>query len=357
MNGGLGGHGDLKALLVAHRITIGRQNHAAGVFIGELDLCVRQCTIGAGAHDGEQVAFQQRQHHLGLGVTEAAVVLDDLGALGREHQAEVQTALEGTSLGVHGGDGGQEDGLHAPVGDFGGVVGVGRHGAHAAGVQAGVVVADALVIHGGHHGLHHVTVSEGQHGNLGAGEELLDNHPTSGFTEHSTLHHIPDCLFGFLPGLGNDDALAQRQTVGLDHGRHGSGVEIAERRVHVLKNRIFRRGNAVLFHQILGKHLAALDDGGICPGPEAGNVPTFQRVHAAQHQRVIRSHHSVIDGVLHGKLYDAVKLGRSDGNAGGVSGNAAVSGQGEDFGDFGILFQTFDDSVFTTATTDNHKLH
>ena len=75
-------------------------------------------------------------------------------------QAEVQAALEGAALGVHGMDGGQEDLFHALGGDLRGVVGVRGNGAHAAGVQAGVVVVGTLVVHGRHHGLDHLAVGK-----------------------------------------------------------------------------------------------------------------------------------------------------------------------------------------------------
>ena len=69
------------------------------VFIGEANLRVRQRAVGCRLHDGQQVAFQQRQHHLRLRVAEAAVVFNDLGAVRGEHQAEVKAALKGAALG------------------------------------------------------------------------------------------------------------------------------------------------------------------------------------------------------------------------------------------------------------------
>ena len=62
----------------------------------ERDLGVRPaCRLSSACMMVEQVALQQGQHHLGLRVAEAAVVLDDLGAVLGQHQAEVKAALEG----------------------------------------------------------------------------------------------------------------------------------------------------------------------------------------------------------------------------------------------------------------------
>ena len=70
------------ARLIMLGISAGCQHHAAGRAGGELHFRLRQRSLHGACHNGQQVAFQQGQHHLGLRVAEAAVVLDDLGALG-----------------------------------------------------------------------------------------------------------------------------------------------------------------------------------------------------------------------------------------------------------------------------------
>ena len=82
-----------------------REEHVKQVFrdqvaeaAGLLEMCIRD------------------RHHLGLRVAKAAVVLDDLGAVGGQHQAKVKAALKGAALGLHGGHGRQENLLHAAVG-------------------------------------------------------------------------------------------------------------------------------------------------------------------------------------------------------------------------------------------------
>ena len=349
MGGGFRGHGDLVALPVADGVPGGGGDDAAGVLIGEANLRIRQRAVGGRLHDGQQVAFQQGQHHLGLRVAEAAVVLDDLGAVGGEHQAEVKAALKGAVFAVHGGDGGQENLFHAPFGDGRGVVGVGGDGTHAAGVQAGVAVSRPLVIHGGHHGLDHLAVGEGQHGDLRAGEKFLDDHVVAGFAENMIFHHVPDGGLGLLPGLGDDDALAQRQTVGLDDGGDGGSVQIGEGGGRVVEDLIPGGGDAVLFHEILGKDLAALNDGGPGAGAKAGDFSCFQRVHAAQYQRVVGRDHGVIYLLLLGKGDNLVDFRCADGDAHRVRRDAAVAGKGKNLRDLGILFQAFDDGVFPSA--------
>ena len=113
----------------------------------------------------------------------------------------------------------------------------------------------------------------------------------------------------------------------------------------------------VLLHEIFGEDLAALNDGGVCPGAEAGNAHLFQGIHTAQDQRIVRSHHGVIDLVLHGKFHNAVNIRSPDGNAGRVRGDASVSGQGKNLGNFRVLFQTADNGVLPPAAANDHKLH
>ena len=88
-------------------------------------------------------------------------------------------------------------------------------------------------------------------------------------------------------------------------------------------------------------------------GAEAGDDLFGQRIHAAQHQRVVGSHHGVVNGVLHSEGDDFVNFRSADGDAGGVLGNAAVAGEGEDFRDLGVLFQGADDGVFPSAAAYN----
>ena len=213
------------------------------------------------------------------------------------------------------------------------------------------------MIHGGHHGHHGLPVGEGQDGDLRSGEKLLNDHPAAALTEHALLHHGDNGLPGLLPGLGDDDALTQGQTVGLDHDGHFRRFQILQGRRRIVKALIGGGGDAVLLHQVLGKNLAALNLGRRGPGAEAGDAFFVQRVHRPQHQGVVRGHHGVVHLLLHGKSHNALDVLGPDGDALRIRGDAAVAGQGVDFGDFRVLFQLFDDGVFAAAAADHKKLH
>ena len=307
------------------------------------------------AHDVQQVALQQGQHHLGLGVSEAAVVLDDLGAVRGEHQAEVQAALEGAALGVHGPDGGQEDLFHALGGDLRGVVGVRGNGAHAAGVQAGVVVVGTLVVHAGHHGLDHLAVRKAQHTDLGAGEEFLHHHMVARCAEFLIQHDLLHAVRSLLLVFADQHALAQCQTVGLDdHRVLALGLDVLHDLGGVVKGLVLCGGDAVFLHQVLGEHLGSLDAGSGLVRAKGGDAHLCQRVHHAQCKGVVLRHHNVIELFFHCKAYHGIHIGGLDVFALGVIADTAVARCAPDLAAVGALFQCLDDGVLAAAAA-NHQ--
>jgi hypothetical protein len=88
--------------------------------------------------------LEQREHHLRLGIAEAAVELDDLRPAGGHGQAGVEQAGERRAAAAQLVDHGlQHLALHL-LDDAVGQPGQRRVGAHAAGVGSGVAVADRL---------------------------------------------------------------------------------------------------------------------------------------------------------------------------------------------------------------------
>ena len=132
------------------------------MFICEFHFSLIQLAVVDLKHDIKKIGFKKRQHNLGLGIAEPAVIFDDLGSLGSDHQTEVKAACKGPSFFIHGVYGGQEDALHALFSHFFRIVRVRCHGSHAAGVQSLVSVMSSLVVHGGYHGYYGLSVGEAQ---------------------------------------------------------------------------------------------------------------------------------------------------------------------------------------------------
>ena len=74
--------------------------------------------LGALETEGGQVALQQGHDGFAFGVAEAAVVFDDLGALRGEHEAEVEEATVGQTIGLESAHGGRDDGLFDGLEEF-----------------------------------------------------------------------------------------------------------------------------------------------------------------------------------------------------------------------------------------------
>ena len=110
------------------------------------------------------------------------------------HQPGVEHAHERPPLGGKPGDRRPHHRLH----DLGG--GLGREPSrravisHAAGVRAGVAVADPLVIAGGGERQHPLAVAEGHEGDLLARQESLDQHPVAAGAEAALLEQGADGL-------------------------------------------------------------------------------------------------------------------------------------------------------------------
>ena len=349
-----GGDGDGLALLIVAGVAAGGQNDAGGGAAVPLHLEVPQRFVFHRLHHGEQVGLEQGEHHLGLRVPEAAVVLNDLGALGGEHQPEVEAALEGAALGPHGRQGGEKDFLHALRRHSGGVIGVGSHGAHAPGIGPGVAVQGPLVIHGGYHGGDVGAVGKGQDTDLRPGEKLLHHDLAARVAKGPILHDGLDGGPGLLHALGNEDPLAQSQAVGLDDGGVGGGLQVGHGLRRVRKHPVVRRGDAVFLHQALGKDLAGLDAGGVSAGAKAGDACRVEGVHAAQGQGVVRGHHREVHRVGRGKVYNGRDvLGPDLRDAHRVGRNAAVAGETVDGLHGSVFLQLFDDGVFAAAAADD----
>ena len=269
-------------------IAAGRQNDAGSSAIGPFNLELCQRLVLYRLHHRQKIGFQQRQYNLRLGVAEAAVILDDLRAIGREHQAKVQTAFEWAALFTHGCKRRKEDGVHADLRDFCGVIGVGGHGAHTAGIEAGVIVPGTFVIHGRDHGADGTAVGKCQHADLGTSEKFFDDNFLAGLAKGLVLHDGFHRILRLVQVLRDQNALAERQTVCLEHNREAGGLQVRKRRVRVAEHLVSCGGDTVFFHQVLGKDLAGFDTRGLGVWAEAGDSGLVQPVHAPKRKRIVR---------------------------------------------------------------------
>ena len=87
-------------------------------------------------------------------------------------------------------------------------------------------------------------------GDLGAGQKFLHDHLGAALAEDFVGHHLAEGFFGVLPRLGDDDAFAQGETVGLYNCGNRRSIEILKSLFHIGKSLICRCGNTVFFHEV-----------------------------------------------------------------------------------------------------------
>ena len=349
---------DLEAGLVGHRISAGCLDDTAGGFILPLHLDIREATLGDGLHDGQQVRIEQRQHDLCLRIAEAAVVLDHLRAILRQHETEVEAAPEGAALALHRFDGRLEDGLHADLGDLLRVVRVRCDGAHTAGIEALIVVVCTLVIHGADHRYDHVTIRKAEDGHLRTLEVLLDDDLIAGVAELVLCHDGLDALDRLLTGHRDDDTLAEGESVRLDDGRDRAGLDIRLCGVDIGKYLIARGRDVVLLHQVLREYLRTLDDRCLALRSEGRDTGSLECIDHARNERIIRCDDHIIQLLLDGELYDALDIGCLDLRYTlGIPCDTAVARDRIELLDRRILSDCFDDGMLTSATTYDANSH
>ena len=213
------------------------------------------------------------------------------------------------------------------------------------------------MVHGGHHGDDGLTVGKGQDRDLGTLQELFHDQLLAALAELVVLHAGADRLLRLLAAASHHHALAQGQPVRLDHHGDGAAADIAECGIQLGEDLVAGGGDAVLFHQVLGEDLAALDEGGLRPGAEAGHADLLQGIDTAQDQGIVRRDHRIVDGICLSEGDNGGNVLGADGDAGGVRRDAAVAGERENLGDLGVLFQLADDGVLPAAAADNHYFH
>ena len=214
------------------------------------------------------------------------------------------------------------------------------------------------MVHAGHHGRDILAVCEREHGHLGTGQELLDDHPAAAVAELLFRHHGMHGGFGFGARGREDDALSERQPVRLDHDiAFGERVYVAHRRRLVVEIGVARRGDAVAGHEILCKCLAAFDDGGSLARTETRDTRVFEGVHRPEHQRIVGSDHTIIYLLTGAELDYRRDVLCADGHALGVSRHAAVPGQRVDPVRERTFLQALYDGVLAPARTYDGDVH
>ncbi len=208
--------GDGQAGFVAARIA-GGAGHDAGRRAGRpAQRRLGEAAVDAGFERVDQVAIEANQDGLGFRIAEAGVEFEHLRPARGHHEAAVEHAGEGRIFLGHACDGGLGNVAQNPLRHGGIEQRIGGVDAHAAGVGAGVALADALVVLRGNERRHVLAVAEAEEADLVAFEEFFDDDLLLGLAQQRAGEKA---LRGFGGGMArgaDDDAFACEQAVGLD---------------------------------------------------------------------------------------------------------------------------------------------
>jgi hypothetical protein len=216
------------------------------------------------------------QDGLSFGVAQADVELEHLGAFGGHHQSGVKEAGEGSGL-----DGRPDDAVEDGAALVRGKDARIAIGAHTAGVGAGIVIEDGLVILRGRQRNHIAAVAKDDEADFLSAQAVFDH---EGWRE------------GFQSGLCHGvvfrdyHAFAGGEAVRFDHHGVGEAVEGAAARGDIPSRGEGGGGDVPLPQKVLCENLAAFQPGGFRGGSEDGAAVRAKHIHHSRDQGRLRAH-------------------------------------------------------------------
>ena len=330
---------------------------AAGCSVFPVDHIGRQRALGAGIHDLGQVAVEERQDGLRFGIAEAAVEFDDFRAIGRDHQAGIEAALVGDAFLFEAIDDGFQNLFFDFLADFRRNDRCRRISPHAARVGAFIVIEDTLVVLGGNHGHDGLAIDESQEACFFADHTFFNDDAAARSTEDVVFHHGVDGFDGFCFRLGDDDALAGSQAIGLDDDRCALFLNIGLGGFAIGKGGVSCRRDVVFLHEVLGKDFGPFHLG--CGLVRAKDSQAFGlgQVGNAFGQGDFRADDEHVDAFVFGIVRDGVQIGQGDVDALGDFTHSGAAGNGIELIDARALSQFPGQSMFAAAAADDCYFH
>ena len=215
--------------------------------------------------------------------------------------------------------------------DFLCIEGAGRESAHAACVEAGISVTDPLMVLGGCHQLIVLSIHKSQGGYFTACHKLFNHDLVARGAELLIDHQLGDAGPGLFAVFADQDALAQGQSGCLEDDGISGCFQICQGLFSVIKYFISGRRDAVLLHQVLGKGLAAFNDGRVLPGAEHSEACRLKSVRDAGAEGIIHADDSQVNGLFPREGCQFLEFHDADRDTFRDTGNARVSGRAVEF--------------------------
>ncbi len=170
------------------------------------------------------------------------------------------------------------------------------------------------MILGAGHGQDVPAAHQGDEARLLAAQHFLDDHPATGVPEAVALQHVAHRRLGGRQVLGEDDALARCQAVGLDHDGGADPAQVVQGRRGFGEGGIGRGGDAVAGQEILGEGLGPLQLRWRPARSEAAQPRNLERVRDSGHQRCLGPDDGQPDPIALGELDQGRDVVRGDGD-------------------------------------------
>ena len=190
-------------------------------------MVVAEMATGHTLQELDEVRVNTQHHRLGLGIAHTAVVLDDVGVTTYIHQPSEDEATIVDPFGTQAFDSGADDTLLDTLHEGFVCKDHGRDGAHTAGIQARVSLANALVVLSNREHAPVTTIRSDEDRALDTMEVLLDDDTRAGRSK-APREEPTKLALGFLETLADDHALTSRQTVSLQHVGRLEGLEVVD---------------------------------------------------------------------------------------------------------------------------------
>ena len=307
-------------------------------------------------HDLHGVGLERRHEHLALGVAEADVELDDLGAGRGHHDADVKRAAVIDAVGFQAAQRGRDDLLAETAFDLGRDDGGGGISTHAAGIEAGIAFADALMVLARREHEVFVAADHEHDRRLFALHEFLDDDFVPGRTEDLGLHHVAQRGLGFGVRGRDDDALPRRQAGGLDDDGDGLLAHVIQGGREGTEGLRGGGGHLMAHHEILAEGLAGFEARTRGERTVGRDARGFEGVDHAGGEGDFRPDDHEGGGRATDEFQDGGRVGGVDVEALGFEGHAAVTGGDADLGHAGAAEAGLEQSVFPAAGAEDEDV-
>ena len=286
-------------------------------------------------------------------------MLEELDIIALDHEPGENDAGEGAALRRHAVDGGLNDVVHHLRLDGGGENGRGGVGTHAAGVEASVTLAHALVVLRANQGDRLTAIDHREEGRLLAVEEILHDDLGARGAKRRVHHHVVDGVESGLDIHRDDDALARGESVRFDDDGRSLLLDVLLGRLGVGKALVLCGGDVVLLEEVLEETLGALEPGSVLGRAEARDVGSDEGIGDAVDEGRLGTDHDEADIVVLAEFDDGCVVGFLDVhdlNA-VLDDDAGVAGRAEELATSGALLEAPAQGVLAPAAADDEDVH